>query len=512
MEKRLEIAKEYLYIPIQKGQKEQLLQIWNQDTKELELKIPVGQVENGNYSFDYQARICVKSFIGKELYLRGEFPEEVLNGIVNDDLRSEQITERPKLHLTAQYGWINDPNGMVYDGQQYHLYFQHNPFNISWENMSWGHAVSKDLMHWKQLDTTIYPDENGMMFSGCGLRNDRKMLGLPEEALLFFYTAAGDATEWSRNMPFTQRIAYSLDGGKTLTKLDSLYIGKIGKDTRDPKIFWHEESQAYIMVLFIQDNDFGIYRSTDLAEWKETQRFTLEKAWECPDLLKVPCEEGGYKWMFWSADGFYYWGEFDGYTFETDGVRHEAYISKIPYAAQTYSGVVDRIIQIPWLRFENHGENYTGAMGIPRELSCRKTDTGYILIQKMVREVEESLKAVSELSENSSYIVQLTVGQEGTQTSTVQVNGSQVVYEPQTQSLSIDGTKHEFQQKIRKLELFVDDNILEVGIWLEDRTDTQNEKVIGSTLIGMYQTKEKKNSLSYEIPESVQIQIFEMED
>ena len=108
---------------------------------------------------------------------------------------------------------MNDPNGLVYAEGVYHLYFQHNPFDVQWENMSWGHAVSRDLLHWEQKDDVLFPDETGTMFSGSGIVNDRKMLGLPEDALVFFYTAAGNNNKWSAGKQFTQRIAYSTDGG-----------------------------------------------------------------------------------------------------------------------------------------------------------------------------------------------------------------------------------------------------------------------------------------------------------
>lgn len=90
------------------------------------------------------------------------------------------------IHFAARSGWTNDPNGMIYDNGVYHLYFQYNPFGIQWNNMSWGHAVSRDLLHWEQVDSVMFPDENGTIYSGCAIRNDRGLLGLPEDALLFF--------------------------------------------------------------------------------------------------------------------------------------------------------------------------------------------------------------------------------------------------------------------------------------------------------------------------------------
>lgn len=148
------------------------------------------------------------------------------------------------------------------------------------------------------------------------------------------------------------------------------------------------------MTLWLEENDFGIFRSTDLLKWEQTDRLTFKEAWECPDLVCLKDEKGNETWMFWSADGFYFWGEFDGYQFQTDGVRHAAYINKIAYAAQTYSNTGNRVISVPWLRFPNRGRNYTGAMGLPREFSVAYKNGEKVLRQEPVREYEDSRKPV----------------------------------------------------------------------------------------------------------------------
>lgn len=501
MEKVMDIKERYLYFPIQVGAEPKYIEIFDsEDQKVFEFKIPNGRVEDNKYPSAFSARVLVDEFVGKALSIKGDFPKEFMDEIKNEALIYEKRGERPAIHFTSDTGWINDPNGLVFDGENYHLYFQYNPFDIAWQNMSWGHAVSKDMLHWKHLDTVLYPDENGTMFSGCGLKNEHKMLGLSEEALLFFYTAAGDNSDWSKGQPFTQRIAYSLDGGKTLKKLEEPYIGKIGKDTRDPKIFWHEETQAYIMVIFVEGNEFAIYRSTNLAEWEETQRFSLEKAWECPDLMRVPTEEGGYQWMFWSADGFYYWGEFNGYNFQTDGVRHEAYCSKIPYAAQTYSGVLDRVISVSWLRLPNNRKNYTGAMGIPREFTCKKTEQGCVLVQNEIRELQQRWKETGQISGNKPYKVVLEFDEsktDGEPISRFLMNGNTVTFDRNAGILTVNEEQTEINLEQFYINFIIDYNILEVNI--------------SGGIIGIYDLKEGSNKFTYEIPESAKIQLFEME-
>lgn len=401
MKKELLVKKSDLSIPIALDGKETVLSIYLQDEapvssagenrqKIMEFLVPVRECgDEESYSCDYFAPIPVKQFTGKTLILEGDVPRAFLERAEITAHKKAGALERPSIHFTPERGWMNDPNGLLFHKGRYHLYFQYNPFHIIWNNMSWGHAVSTDLLHWTQQDSVLFPDENGLMFSGSGIRNERSLLDLPKDALLFYYTAAGGAASFSREAPYTQRLAYSLDGGNTFIKTDRGRVEMICKENRDPKLFWHEESRAYVMCLWLEKNDFGILRSADLETWTLSQRLTLESAWECPDLLRVPVEGGEKQWIFWSADGFYYMGEFDGYTFRTDGRKKEAYATKLPYAAQTFAGIADRIISVVWLRTENAGRLYRGAMGLPVELIFVKTPEGLALSKRPVREYEE---------------------------------------------------------------------------------------------------------------------------
>lgn len=417
MKKEILIREAYLYLPIQLGQaekeecEEKLFEFFvleeaedkNQDKnrdknkdknrdkiikerKILEFYIPAGIADSSGYAFDYQARFPVKQFTDKTIVVKGDAPAEFFDEIKNGPYLASEPAERPLHHLTAEYGWMNDPNGLLFDGTLYHAYFQHNPCNIKWNNMSWGHAVSNDLLHWECRDDVLFPDQYGMAFSGCGLMNEKGLLNLPRDAFLFYYTAAGDTMPWCRGKKAAQRFAYSLDHGNTFQKRETVSVDTISWENRDPKIFYHEPSQAYIMVLWVEKNDFGILRSADLQSWELTDRVTLQDAWECPDLLPVPCQNqpGVYQWMFWSADGYYFWGEFDGYRFQTDGVRHNAYLNKVPYAAQTVWGA-EEIISIPWLRLEHKNRRYRGAFGIPRELSYSFEEGERVLLQTPFR-------------------------------------------------------------------------------------------------------------------------------
>lgn len=140
---------------------------------------------------------------------------------------------------------------------------------------------STDLLHWVQKEDVMFPDENGTMFSGCAILNERGLLGLPKDTPVFFYTVAGSASEWSKGKKFVQRIAYSTDQGETLTKIEENVLEHIEADNRDPKVYWYEEKQLYYMVLYLDKNDYAIFNSSDLKNWVMTQKLTIPGAWEC---------------------------------------------------------------------------------------------------------------------------------------------------------------------------------------------------------------------------------------
>ncbi len=313
----------------------------------------------------------------------------------------------PDIHFASSYGWINDPNGLVFHDGIYELYYQHNPDGIEWNRMTWGHARSTDMLHWEEMGDVLFPDENGTMFSGCAFQNERGLLGLPKEALLYIYTAAGHNSAASDGKPFSIRMAYSLDGGRTLVKKDGEVIPSSGWESRDPKVFFHAATGAYVMVLWIVDHIFGIWRSEDLVSFRQTQLLTLEEGFECPDLFELPVRDGngavsGSKYAFVAADGSYYIGTFDGYQFHEEQGRRRAYLctpggalpgNALPYAAQSFSGLGDRTIVVSWLRTRTVADRSTGCMSLPRELSLIRRDGEYLLCMTLPEEINRQEKA-----------------------------------------------------------------------------------------------------------------------
>jgi len=201
---------------------------------------------------------------------------------------------RPQFHFTPRENWTNDPNGLVYYKGEYHLFFQHNPSGINWGNMTWGHAISKDLMHWREVRDAIEPDELGTIFSGSAVVDWNNTSGLQtgkENVLVAFYTAAGKFAKPEK--PFTQCIAYSNDRGRTWVKYKgNPVIGNMkDDDNRDPKVIWYEPAKRWIMALFLDAGDeFALLSSEDLKKWDVIQYLMLPRARECPDFFELPVD------------------------------------------------------------------------------------------------------------------------------------------------------------------------------------------------------------------------------
>lgn len=348
--------------------------------------------------------------MGRTLTLSAEFPAGFEDAVTQTDDLPVSSEVHPAVHFTANAGWINDPNGLVYDNGTYHLYYQHNPFGVNWNNMSWGHATSTDLLHWTRLPVAMLPDEEGTIFSGCGLTNEHRdeiqaaadsnlYRSLPKDALLFFYTAAGGSHDsaCSEGKDYTQHTAYSTDHGLTLQKLPGAVVPFLKTDNRDPKVYWHEKSKAFIMSLYLKGTEYAILRSTDMLHWEITQQLTFETANECPDLRPISTPDGTEKWIFYTASSEYFIGDFDGFRFTNYSAGKRASYTELAYAGQTYNNAPDRIVLIQWLRTQNPERLYTGMLTLPRELELIKQDGEWILAQHPVHEWFDAKKAANTL-------------------------------------------------------------------------------------------------------------------
>ena len=302
---------------------------------------------------------------------------------------------RPVYHHTPLYGWMNDPNGMVYKDGEYHLYYQYNPYGSKWGNMHWGHSVSRDLIHWQHLDPAIARDTLGHIFSGSTVVDKDNTAGYGKDALIALYTSASD------KYGQIQCMAYSTDNGRTYTKYEhnpilTPFDGL--KDFRDPKVFWYEPDKKWIMIVSA-DKNMRFYSSTDLKEWTYLSQFgegygAQPNQFECPDFVQLPVDgnKDNMKWvmivninpgcMFGGSATEYFVGTFDGKAFKCDTkpqVTKWLDYGKDHYAAVCISNTGDRTIALPWMSNWQYANStpikqYRGANGLPRELTLYTKD------------------------------------------------------------------------------------------------------------------------------------------
>jgi fructan beta-fructosidase len=306
------------------------------------------------------------------------------------DLYREPL--RPQFHFTSRRGWLNDPNGLVYFKGEYHLFYQHNPYGWNSGNMSWGQAVSRDLVHWHELPLALYPDEHGAIWSGSAVvdwNNTADFQIGKQPALVAMFTAAGN--------PFTQEIAYSNDRGRTWSKFEkNPVLGHMAADNRDPKVTWFASGKKWVMALYLDHNDYAIFESRDLKHWSKLQNFTLTGDAECPNFFEIPLDGNARnpRWVFFGASGVYVVGKFDGHVFVPETQPRRLENGNCWYAAQVYSDIPardGRCILIPWGRLPNgdifRGMPFNQMMGLPVELTLHSESAGAVLGVRPVREL-----------------------------------------------------------------------------------------------------------------------------
>jgi sucrose-6-phosphate hydrolase SacC (GH32 family) len=415
-----------------------------------------------------------------------ESDEKAEQPIRTDVLYDE--TYRPQFHFTPQKNWTNDPNGLVYYKGEYHLFFQHNPFGIDWGNMTWGHAVSRDLVHWKQLPNAIEPDSRGTIFSGSAAVDwtDSSGLKTGKEALLVaLYTAAGDTSPESRGQPFTQCLAFSNDRGRTWLKYSgNPVLGHIVGGNRDPKLVWYAPLSRWVLALYLDREDYALFTSPDLKRWEKLQTIPMPGCGECPDFFEIPIagEPGAHKWVFTSASGKYLVGDFDGRRFTQQAGPLQVDFGANYYAVQTYSDIPKsdgRRIQIAWMNGGGYPQMpFNQQMSFPCTLTLRRTPEGLRLFRWPVKEIEKLRIAeernarvalqpdVPVLSGLSGELLDVEAELEiGTATSVgLTLRGESVVYDPRAATLTCLGRSAPLQAEHGRVRIraLVDRTSLEV--------------------------------------------------
>ena len=386
---KLETGKKYLLLPVQESQENAHIRVIknNQLIKTLNCQLAVDKVD---YFVPYE--------IGE-----GELFDITFNGNPRSvgDIRSftcwqkmtyadkydDRNTEkhRPVYHQTPKWGWMNDPNGMFYKDGVWHLYFQYNPYGSKWENMSWGHSTSTDLVNWKHEPLALFGDGLGTIFSGSCVLDKNNTAGYGDSTVVAFYTSAGPSQ--------TQSMAYSIDGGKTFTKYENNpIITSPSRDFRDPHVFWNEEAGSWNMIL-AAGQEMQIFSSSNLKDWKYESSFgegygNHGGVWECPDLMKMKVAgTDKEKWMlicninpggpFGGSATQYFIGEFDGHKFTCEDKPSETKwmdYGKDHYATVTFSNAPEgRNVAIAWMsnwQYANQvpTKQYRSANSIARDL------------------------------------------------------------------------------------------------------------------------------------------------
>ena len=358
---------------------------------------------------------------------------------------------RPAYHHTPLYGWMNDPNGMFYKDGVWHLYYQWNPYGSQWENMTWGHSTSRDLIHWEAQPTAIEADWLGSIFSGSCVTNGQDVVA--------FYTSAGHHQ--------TQSMAVSKDGGKTFTKFSgNPVLTSDAPDFRDPKVFWNEQARLWNMVLAV-GQEMQIFSSKDLKAWRYESSFGKEYGnhggvWECPDLfpLTVGKQGGDTKWVllcninpggpFGGSATQYFVGQFDGHKFTCESmpkVTKWLDYGKDHYATVSfYNAPNNRRVVLAWMsnwQYANQvpTQQFRSANSVPRDLGLfqhgEETYVSVVPSKEMDAVRGEKLKKPTETCE---IVVDMKSSAEIVLSNT---KGEQVVmtYDAQKQEFSMDRTK-----------------------------------------------------------------------
>ena len=497
-------SKKYLLLPVQESAEVSNIKVigGSRQLKTLNVRL-------ANNHIDYYVPLCLQEFDDEkglmlDVHVNGTYRTD--GGISTfscwknmsfsdtfDMKNREQY--RPVYHHTPAYGWMNDPNGMFYKDGVWNLYFQHNPYGSQWENMTWGHSTSTDLVHWKFQGDPVQPDALGTVFSGSAVVDKENTSGFGKGAVIALYTSAGESQ--------TQSMVYSTDNGKTFTKYEgNPVITSNVPDFRDPHMFWNEDIKKWNMILAAGQH-MEIYTSDNLKDWKLESSFGEEYGnhggvWECPDLMKMKVHgTNKEKWMlicninpggpFGGSATQYFIGDFDGHKFTCESkpeVTKWMDYGKDHYATVTFDNApAGRRVAIAWMSNWQYANQvptlqYRSGNSIPRDLGLfeYKGETYCSVVPSPEMTAARSKKATKSLSESCEMVVNL----KGNATITLSNdNGEKVVmlYDAKAETFSMDRTKSgkmDFSKdfaattkaptygKISQLRIFIDKSSIEV--------------------------------------------------
>lgn len=399
--RELNVTTRYLNLPVKNGAPKRLLTLRSKADGKLLRQF---DIELADQAPDWWAVVDVQAFRDQSILIQVDKLREDSSALqqieASNEIRSGQALYqealRPQFHFTSQRGWNNDPNGLVFYKGEYHLFYQHNPYGWNWGNMHWGHAVSPDLVHWRELGDALYPDALGTMFSGSAVVDWPNSAGFArenDEAIVCFYTAAGGTSPQSQGARFTQCLAYSVDRGRTWTKYaQNPVVPHVQAENRDPKVLWYAPEKKWVMALYLDGNDFALFSSTNLKSWERLSTVKVPGTSECPEFFEIAVDQNPqqHRWVFYGGNGRYLIGRFDGKTFTPESGPHDLNYGNCFYASQTYSDLPasdGRRILVPWGQVSLPGMPFNQMIGLPVELTLRTTEQGLRLHAVPVKEL-----------------------------------------------------------------------------------------------------------------------------
>ena len=375
----------YLHLPVRQDSPMRRLRVLSEGriVREFDIKLAGGQPQ-------FEVFLDLKPLEGRSLVLETQLPAESkaleqikLAADVPDAGRLYREAHRPQFRFTSRRGWLNDPNGLVWFDGEYHLFYQHNPYGWEWGNMHWGHAVSRDLVHWTELPIALYPKQYGdWCFSGSAVVDRHNSSGFGSEGpspLVAAFTSTGRG----------ECIIFSNDRGRTWSEYDGNPV--VRHAGRDPRLLWHGPTGRWVMAVYDETGgarSIVFHSSPDLKTWSYESR--IDGFFECPELfeLDVAGDAGRRLWVLYAADGEYRLGTFDGRRFAPETGKLRLWQGNF-YASQTFSDMPDgRRIVIGWANgIAFPGEPFNQQMTLPCELTLRKTTEGVRLFAVPVAEL-----------------------------------------------------------------------------------------------------------------------------
>lgn len=408
---RIENAPKYLLLPIQEDQDEAQVML---DGVPMDVRLAVDHVDY-MVPFPLHKGAALDSVVIHNLPGKALAWQEMELADTFDTTNREIF--RPVYHHSPQYGWMNDANGLVFKDGEYHLYFQYNPYGSMWGNMHWGHSVSKDLIHWQHLEPALARDTMGHIFSGSCVVDNANTAGTGQDNIIAFYTS--HKSLGNGNQRQFQCMAYSSDNGRTFTKYDgnpvlTPFDGL--QDFRDPKVFWYEPQQKWVMIVSA-DKNMRFYSSKDLKQWQYMSQFgegygPQPNQFECPDFVQLPVDgdKTKRKWVmivninpgfvYGGSGTMYFVGDFDGTRFtcdtKPDNVKWLDW-GKDHYATVCFSNTGDRTIAVPWMsnwQYANYvpSKQYRAANALPRELALQTGADGQLYVTANPAKETEKLR------------------------------------------------------------------------------------------------------------------------